>query len=225
MIFIKFADYLNNQYTLHNMKKLLTLFLLASLAASAAWAADETITFSSHGYSNAQDMTTTTVSGDYYTISFSKGTNSTTPKYYTSGTAVRLYGGNTFTVSSTKTITRIELTFGSGGDSNEITTDVDTYTDGSLNGIWTGSASSVTFTVDGSTGNRRLSSISISYNSEPTIAAIATYIFNTSDGLNALNIAVPGTGERTYLVSGSSYKVKDVSLTQNYSGGLQGNSI
>ena len=38
MIFIKFADYLNNQYTLHNMKKLLTLFLLASLAASAAWA-------------------------------------------------------------------------------------------------------------------------------------------------------------------------------------------
>ena len=44
MIFIKFADYLNNQYTLHNMKKLLTLFLLASLAASAAWAEDLTVT-------------------------------------------------------------------------------------------------------------------------------------------------------------------------------------
>ena len=144
-------------------KKLLQLktFLIMALMAmigTNVWAEDEKITFSSKGYTNQQAITS--VEGTNFTITFDKGTNSNAPKYYTSGTAIRAYGGNTFTVSSsTKTIEKIELTFGSSDGSNAITTDVNTYS----NGTWEGSASSVTFTIGGTSGNRRLAAIAVTY--------------------------------------------------------------
>ena len=157
------------------------LFLLCALLVgglNSLWAADETITFSEQGYSNQQEITT--VSGTNFTITFNKGTNSNAPKYYTSGTAIRAYGGNFFTVSSTtKTIEKIEITFGSSDGSNAITTDVDTY----KNGTWTGSASSVTFTIGGTTGNRRLASIAVTYASSSTTNACATPTFNPKAGV------------------------------------------
>lgn len=126
--------------------------------ASGAFAADETITFSQQGYDNSEEITT--VSGTNFTITFNKGTGSNAPKYYNTGTAIRVYGGNYFTVSSsTKTIEKIELTFSSGEGSNAITTDVETYS----NGTWTGSAQSVKFTVGGTTGHRRLASVAVTY--------------------------------------------------------------
>lgn len=145
------------------MKQLLRFktFLIMALMAmigTNVWAEDEKITFSSEGYTNQQ--TITYVEGTNFTITFDKGTNSNAPKYYTSGTAIRAYGGNTFTVSSsTKTIEKIELTFGSSDGSNAITTDVNTYS----NGTWEGSASSVTFTIGGTSGNRRLAAIAVTY--------------------------------------------------------------
>ena len=145
------------------MKQLLrfkTFLIMAVLAmiGTSAWGADETFTFSGLGYSDAADVTT--VNGTNCAITFAKGTNSNAPKYYTRGTAIRAYGGNTFTVSSTtKTIAKIEITFGSSDGSNAITTDVDTYS----NGTWEGNASSVTFTIGGTTGNRRLAAIAVTY--------------------------------------------------------------
>jgi len=148
------------------MNKLLTA-ILCTLAFTTAWAADETITFSELGYSNAQEITT--VNGTNFTITFNKGTNSNAPKYYTSGTAIRVYGGNYFTIASTsKTITKIEITFGSGGDSNAITTDVQTYS----NGTWTGSAKSVKFTIGGTSGNRRIASVAVTYEAAPSIPTV-----------------------------------------------------
>ena len=126
---------------------------------SSAWAAEETITFSEKGYSNAEAIES--VSGTDFTITFDKGTNNNDPKYYTTGSAIRCYGGNTFTVSSTKTITKIVLTFASGEGSNAITTDPGTYQ--AKDGTWEGSASSIVFTIGGSTGHRRLASITVTY--------------------------------------------------------------
>lgn len=124
------------------MKKLITLFLFATLAASVGWAADETIVFSAQGYSNGEEITN--VNGIDFTIALNKGTNSYTPKYYDTGKAIRIYGRGYFIVSSaSKTIIKIELTFASGENNNAITTDVNTYS----NGTWTGSATSVKFTV------------------------------------------------------------------------------
>ena len=124
------------------------------------WAApDESVTFSAQGYSNQQAVSS--YNGTDFSIAFDQGTNSNNaPKYYTSGSAIRAYGGNTMTISSsTKTIKEIVITFGSSDGSNAITTNVATYS----NGTWTGSASSVTFTIGGSSGNRRLSAIAITY--------------------------------------------------------------
>ena len=139
------------------MKRVLSLVMMAVLAIGA-WAADETVVFSEQGYANGAEVTTYT--GTDFTVTFNKGTNSNTPKYYTTGAAVRVYGGGYFTVaSSTKTITNIEVGFGSGDGTNAITTDVQTYS----NGTWTGSASSVKFAIGGTSGHRRIASIAVTY--------------------------------------------------------------
>lgn len=151
-----------------HLRNLCTLLLLA--VASMAWADETTITFSEQGYSNADEVTD--VSGTDVTLTFDKGTNSNAPKYYTSGTAVRVYGGNTMTVSSDYTITKIEITFGGSDGSNAITTDVKTYN----NGAWEGSAKSVTFTVGGTSGNRRFSAVKVTYTNSGTTGPVTPTI-------------------------------------------------
>lgn len=93
---------------------------------------------------------------------FNKGSNTNnSPKYYTSGTAVRLYGGNTMTVSSSKTIVKVELTFDpEEKGKNAITTEPLTYSDGT----WTGESNSIKFTVGGTSGHRRVQKVSVTYN-------------------------------------------------------------
>ncbi|MBR3399607.1 MAG: Ig-like domain-containing protein [Prevotella sp.] len=124
-------------------------------------AAVETITFSEQGFDNGEAVLTVTGTG--ITITFDKGTNSNAPKYYTSGTAIRAYGGNYFTVTANgKKITEIGIGFGSDDGSNSITTNSGTYS----SGTWTGNAESVTFTIGGTKGNRRIASIAVTYVSE-----------------------------------------------------------
>ena len=115
------------------------------------------IDLTQQGYSNQEEVST--VSKNPIKIAFDKGTNSNTPKYYDSGTAVRLYGGGYFTVSSDKTIVKVEITFGSSDGTNAITTDVPTYS----NGTWTGNANSVKFSIGGTSGNRRIQKITVTY--------------------------------------------------------------
>lgn len=100
------------------------------------------------------------VTSDPVSLIFNKGTNTNPPKYYTTGTAVRLYGGNTMIVSSSKTIFKVELTFATGEDTNTITTDSLTYSDGT----WTGESNSIKFTVGGKSGHRRVQKVSVTYN-------------------------------------------------------------
>ena len=117
--------------------------------------------FSEQGYANAKDMCTAAVAIDSnVSIAFNKGSNSNTAKYYTSGTSVRCYGGNYFTVSSTsKTITKIVLTYGTSDGSNAITA-----TPGSFaTNTWTGESDSIKFTIGGTSGNRRIKAIEVTY--------------------------------------------------------------
>lgn len=96
------------------------------------------INFADQGWENAQaiDMFTATP----LTFTFAGGGNSNTPKYYTSGTALRMYSKNTMTITGA-TITKIEFTF---IDRNELTT----ATGNLENGVWTGSSDNLVFTVD-----------------------------------------------------------------------------
>lgn len=122
-----------------------------------------TITFSDLGYTgttNMWELSPAAIEIDANTsVTFFKGTNQNGCKYYVSGSAVRCYGGAYFTVSSTKTIVKIELVYGSSDGSNAITTDCGTFD----SPTWTGSSNSVKFTIGGSSGNRRIAGIKVTY--------------------------------------------------------------
>lgn len=136
--------------------------LLLMMVASVTWAGEETVTFSSLDLENGYAMIpgdNDQAWGDNFKVQFFQGTNSNPPKYYSTGESVRCYGGNYFTIKSAYTLTKIELTFGSSDGSNAITTDKDTYSDGT----WEGSESEVTFTIGGTKGNRRIASIKVTW--------------------------------------------------------------
>ena len=115
-----------------------------------------TFSFPDLGFANGDEVTTVTKDG--VTISFDKGTNTQNgPKYYNTGTAVRVYGGNTFKVSASKAITKIDFTFSSGEGTNAISASPGTFT----SPTWTGSSSSVNFTIEGTTGHRRIKEIKV----------------------------------------------------------------
>ena len=167
-----------------------------------------TFTASANGYSNGAAVTTVNI-GDYITVTFDKGTNSNAPKYYTTGSAIRCYGGNTFTIASTAgNITEIVLTFASGESSNAITANVGSYS----NNTWTGAAQSVTFTVDGSSGHRRIAEIKVTYEdtgapvvetvANPVIAAVSDR-FNEGESLFVTIATETENAEIYYTLDGS----------------------
>lgn len=137
--------------------------LLCIVNIGNAWGEEVTVTFdaSKQGYTNAQVITDVTIT-DGINVAFNKGTNSYTCKYYTTGTAIRVYGGGYFTIISTiGKIIKIQLTFGSGDGSNEISKDSGTYY--SREGTWEGSSESITFTIGGTSGHRRIMAIAVTY--------------------------------------------------------------
>ena len=133
------------------------LRLFDTAIVASAESTNETIDFSAQGYDNLSYATA--VNGTDCTITFDKGAASfMRPTWYDSGNAVRFYAQNTMTVSSaSKTITKIELTFGRSDGSNEITTDCGNF---SVN-TWTGSSDSVTFTIGGTSGHRRIQALKV----------------------------------------------------------------
>lgn len=156
------------------LRYLCTLLLMA--VAGVAWGEEESVTFSGQGYTNGQEISS--YAGTNFSITFDKGTNSNAPKYYNTGTAIRVYGGNTFTVSSSYDITSIVLTFSSGEGTNEITTNVGSYSEGT----WTGSAKSVVFTIGGTTGHRRLATVKVVYSPSGSTPTVATPTFSPVAG-------------------------------------------
>lgn len=142
------------------MKKF--LLSLAAVAFGICSANADTVVFdaTAQNYGNGDDITQVTEGSA--AITFSKGTNSNNaPKYYTSGTAIRVYGGNTITVSVPEgsLISEVVYTFGKSDGTNEIIPNVGTFT----SPTWTGSSNSVVFTIDGTSGNRRIQKMAITY--------------------------------------------------------------
>lgn len=164
----------------HKLTFLLTALLLLTRMNSwgqtrtqISWAAVD------QGYTNGQAIESvdfdSNVSGSFF-----KGTNNNPPKYYNTGSAIRCYGGNYFTITTSDgNLTEIALTFASGEGTNAITTDVGTYSDGT----WTGTASSVTFTIGGSSGHRRIAAFDITYGSGGgQQETVATPTFTPAEG-------------------------------------------
>ena len=99
---------------------------------------------------------------------FSQGTNTTNPPKcfaYNKVSAVRVYPGNQFTISSTENIRKIELSYQSEKDtpSNVLSSNPEGFNVDT----WTGSATQVIFTAEDASGNfRAIKSIKVTYEGE-----------------------------------------------------------
>ena len=120
-----------------------------------------TFDFASMGYTNGQEVTDVK-QGDI-TLKFDKGSNTTTPKYYDGGTAIRFYAGNKVTISGA-TITGIEFTY-SQANANTITVDSGAYTsaENKKSGTWAGETTSLTYSTSGTKGHERIQKMVVTY--------------------------------------------------------------
>ena len=128
------------------MKKLFSLLTLALLTMSAWAGTTVTIDFGAQNYENAEDVTTLT-EGDV-TVDLAAGTNANnSPKYYSTGNGVRLYVGNTLTLTSAgENITKAVFTFSANNytfGANATVSPGTLDTEGSVT-TWTGDAKSFT---------------------------------------------------------------------------------
>ena len=141
----------------------LALGMLPALGVTALADGDVTIDFSTQGYTDWQELNGTSVTQSGATVAFARGTGSI-PVYATEdgGPQVRCYAKNTITVSSSNTFYSVGFTF-ANDDGNTISADKGTC-NGST-GAWTNSAgaSSVTFTIGGSSGHRKIKTITVGF--------------------------------------------------------------
>ena len=123
-----------------------------------------TFIFSEMGFNNGEVLSSYTNNG--ITVSFDKGGNSNSPKFYNTSTpwAARVYAKNTITIScESGSITNIEFPdIRKDKDNNNLTCDNGAIS--SDNKTWTGTASSVTFTVGGTSGHVKITTINITHN-------------------------------------------------------------
>lgn len=137
------------------MKKILSLLLLCTVQCALCTLKAQTFTPTSEA----------AMTQDGVTVSFDKGNGNNPPKWYDNG--LRLYASNTITVSG-NAITTVKLVFTKQGSKPYATLAANTGTlvsggestaaDDEKADIWTGSASSVTFTL-GASGQRLVKQI------------------------------------------------------------------
>ena len=167
----------------------LLVFMMPSLVAWGQTRSVVTYTFSDHYNSNTVLNNVEIEFDNNINCTFSKGDGSTAPQYYQTGTAVRWYGGNTLTITaSNATISEIVLTYTQ--KNKDVTTNVTTYTHST--GTWSGSASSVIFTVESGSGHNRVSAIKVTYTVSGGTPTCATPTFNPAAGLytTAQNVTI-----------------------------------
>ena len=172
-----------------------------------------------HNFSNSDSYTSPTPITTGVTIAFSKGNNTSSSPYW-DGSAVRVYYKNTMTITSTgDPLTRIEFTQTSGTNTISVNT-------GTISGlVWTGNASSVTFTLGGTSGHRKITSVSIGgggttyYSTEaecgPKVQATASPWVTSTNG-QFVKVEVPVTATNfdknstlSAIVSGAGFSIVD----------------
>ena len=164
------------------------LLALLSIFSIAAMAQDATFDFSQQGYQNQEQLTSGIIDADNNTIwEASKGTGTVAPAYYDYGTALRIYGGGTFTISSDKKIAKIVLTLDMSSDKAG---SFDQEAEQEPN------EKSFTFTRAVGTGHVRVQKIKVTYAVEYLSVAEVMQVYNT------LGLARGATSELPYMVRG-----------------------
>lgn len=144
------------------MKTLRYLFVAALAMVMGNVMAEETFDFTTMGYGNAQAVPT--ITGTNVTITFEANGATNAPKYYTSGSAIRVYAKNNVIFTATKTIKVIKFGLDSGGLINDNNNGFDSGTYDAENTKWTGSTSTLTLNNKAASGNQiRIQKLTIYY--------------------------------------------------------------
>ena len=174
------------------MKKLFSLLFVALLAVSAWADTVVTVDFNAQGWETNTLVTDLKVDG--VNLTFDRGEGSTKPTYFTntSGGAVRLYGGNTMTVSAPQNLKKIDFTFASDDGSNNILSDVGNYN--KANKQWTIGSSDpsteVVFTIEGNSGHRRIQKLVITMEDAEPVTELVDPVFTPNGGEFSGSLAV-----------------------------------
>ena len=172
------------------MKKFLFSILCLFCAVMVQAEVTSTVTFSDLGYTNGLVITDKVVTlDDVITITFASNGGGTSPAYYNSGTAIRLYSKNSMTiVADGATINSVEMKTGSG--SNAIDKSICTISSGELSvdgttaNITNINAGSVTLTRGGSSGHFRIASLKVTYvmnaGEEPGVQTVTAPVIEES---------------------------------------------
>ena len=160
--------------TLLSLKAFFTICLLCLVGGVNVMAQDtETVDFTKQGYANQDEVSSYT--GTDFQIDFALGNNKdkNSPKYYTSGSALRFYSGNTMTFSSsTKKIKEISFTYNSSkpGTKYKVSSGTYEYQQNTGKGTWTseeGGVNSVTFD-NTATGQYQIKNVTVTFVSDAT---------------------------------------------------------
>ena len=174
------------------MKKLFSLLFVALLAMSAWADTVVTVDFNAQGWESNTLVTDLKIDG--VNLTFDKGEGSTKPTYYTntSGGALRLYGGNTMTVSAPQNLKKIDFTFASGDGTNNILSDVGNYNKAGKQ--WTIGSSDpsteVVFTIEGNSGHRRIEKLVITMEDAEPVTELVDPVFTPNGGEFSGSLAV-----------------------------------
>lgn len=216
------------------MVKTLRLFATTLLlaAVSGMSAQDEVIDLSQQNYTNGTQYAST--EGINCTIAYGDGASD--GKYYNAGSAIRIYGGGHFTVSSsTKKITHLTLTFAGTtyAPAAASVASVGTLTVGAAEQPWdsptTDGVDAVTFTRPTNTGHWRLQKVAVTYyksadeattpiisgdnpftgSTTVTIGYVDDAAYYTTDGTNPTTASTPYTAPFTLNASAT---VKAISV-------------
>lgn len=150
-----------------NSAKVAELILSQDAAGVTSYVAEYILT--NDGFANQKDISTVEEENGNtdLTVTFAKNGGPNGPKYYTSGTAVRIYSKNTLTIAGQEgvKIQQVKILYGSGYNGSDITgVSEGNITIANTDGTWIcEGGSTVTLTHTGSNGNIRFQQIKVTY--------------------------------------------------------------
>ena len=175
------------------MKKILLslICLISAIAINAETTVS--ITFKDQGYANAQEIKSVTLD-DNIKVTFDKGSNSNNSKYYNTGTAIRVYGGNKVTIAGVDNGVTISKVYFKVGSSNKLNSE-STVTAGTLNNktdvkpfISDINSNTVTLTQGGTSGHARIESMEVVYEVSAATQAATPVITPNSGEISVTDV-------------------------------------
>lgn len=191
-----------------SLKTLLVICLMAIVGGVETWAqTTEKVDFTAKGYTDKEKVASYV--GENFSVAFSKGSNTnkdSSPTYYTTGTSIRFYGGNTMTISSSsQSISKVVFTYGSKSPSSDTGYKLSSGSYSKRSNTWNSGSSagvsSITFTNPNTSGHYRIKTIEVTFASGEEESVATPTITPASQEFDApfvATIACTTTGATIY---------------------------